>query len=147
MSRVVLLAAAIAASLFASGCSATAVLLPGDALLVSVETSGGMCPAGACGMRYEVRRDGTTTTAGQAPVRLDAATMGRLIEDVDRADWDAILARPFTGTCPTAFDGQELTYTFRTIRGPVTVASCTTQIDPGQEPFRTLDDALFAPGG
>jgi hypothetical protein len=141
----VLLVAAIAPAV--AGCGATTLIRPPESVLVTVELSGGECPQGPCGMRYELRRNGTVNATGQPPWSLGADTVGRIAAAIDAASWDAILARPFTGECPTAYDGQELTYTFDTLRGAVVVKSCSVQIDPGQEPFRSVDDALFALGG
>ena len=78
---------------------------------------------------------------------MEPAVLARIVAGVAATDWEAVLARPFTGECPRNFDGQEVTYTFPMAAGDVVVASCTTQIDPGQEPFASIGDALFAPGG
>ena len=71
----------------------------------------------------------------------------RLVEQVETADWNAILAVPFTGECPRNVDGQESIYTFHDDRQPVIVAGCTTEIDPTQEPFQTVQGILFGVGG
>jgi hypothetical protein len=58
------------------------------------------------------------------------------------------MAVPFTGECPIAFDGQELTYTFHPAgRAPVTIASCEVAIDPADPLFHAIDLILlgFAP--
>jgi len=144
LAALVLLAATVP---LGTACGASSVLQAPGAVLVTVELSGGHCRVEPCGMRYELRRNGTVTATGQAPWSLDAAGVGRIAAAMDAADWGAILGRPFVGECPTAYDGQERTYTFATPRGPVVVASCTTQIDPAQEPFRSVDDALFATAG
>lgn len=137
---------ALVAVLF-TACDLLPIDRPSNALLVTVEASGGMCVPGTCSTRYDVRRDGSVVRSDGVRQQIDAAAMRRIIAAVDAADWIAILARPFTGTCPTAYDGAELTYTFQTVRGAVTVASCTTQIDPEQEPFSTLEGALFGSRG
>jgi hypothetical protein len=141
------LAALVMLACVVGACGASSVLRPPESVLVSVELTGGECPQGPCGMRYELRRSGQVTATGQPPRSVDAGTVARIAAAVDGASWDAILARPFTGECPTSYDGQELTYTFDTVRGAIVVASCSVQIDPGQEPFRSVNDALFASGG
>lgn len=116
-------------------------------LLVTVEARGGECPDGMCSTTYDLYRDGRVVRSDGAVDQVDEGTVARLAQLIDGADWDAILARPFTGECPTAYDGQELVYTFRAARGAVMVASCAIQVDPGQEPFETLGLVLFgAPG-
>jgi hypothetical protein len=138
---------AIIAVMLVAGCDAIPFLPRPDGLLVSVEASGGECPAGPCSSRYDVYRDGRVVRSDGVAQTIDEGTMSRLAAAIDGADWPAILARPFTGECPTAFDGQELTYTFQTGHGPVTVASCSVEIEAGQEPFNTLGGALFGAGG
>jgi hypothetical protein len=114
--------------------------------VASVEARGGECPQGMCSTRYEVFSDGRVVRDDGATDAMDAGIAARLTELVEAADWDAILARPFTGECPTAYDGQELVYTFWPGAGEVTVASCSVQVDPGQEPFATIDRVLFGGG-
>jgi hypothetical protein len=142
-----LLVGALAAALCACG------LLPPGALpepfndvLVTYETVGGECPDGPCGFTAEIRRDGTITRSDGVEQAVDAPSLARLVSGIASADWDAILARPFTGECPKNFDGQESIYTFTTPAGPVTVAGCTVEIDPGQEPFRSVQAILFGVG-
>lgn len=115
--------------------------------LASVEARGGECPQGMCSTRYDVYSDGRVVRDDGATDAMDANVAARLTELVEAADWTAILARPFTGECPTAYDGQERVYTFWPAAGEVTVASCSVQVDPGQEPFATLDTVLFGGGG
>ena len=133
--------------LLVAACDTVPFLPRSDALLASVQLTGGECPTGTCSSRFDVYRDGRVERPDGPPQQLDAATLGRLHAQVEGADWEAILARPFTGECPTAYDGQEITYTFHAVGGPVTIASCSVQIDPGQEPFSTLMGALFGVGG
>ncbi len=136
-----LLAAAVA------GCDLFRTMQPSSAILVRVETSGGECPQGECTSRWEIRRDGVVINTGAVVPDIEPQVLARIIASIDSADWAAVLARPFTGECPKNFDGQEHTYTFPTAAGDVVVASCTTQIDPGQEPFESILGALFAEGG
>ena len=116
-------------------------------VLVRYEASGGECPQGPCGFRAEIRRDGTVVRSDGMAQTVDAQTLARLVEQVERADWDAILARQFVGECPRNFDGQEETYTFSVVPEPVVVASCATAIDPQQDPFRLVGGILFVTGG
>lgn len=136
-----LLAAALA------GCDLFRAVQPSSAVLVRVEASGGECPQGECTNRWEIRRDGTVISTGAVVPDIEPQILVRIIASIDSADWTAILARPFTGECPRNFDGQENTFTFPTATGDVVVASCTTQIDPGQEPFESILRTLFAAGG
>jgi hypothetical protein len=128
-------------------CDAVPLLPRSDALLVTVEARGGECPAGTCETRFDLFRDGRLASSDDTERQLSSDAMTRITGAIASADWDAILARPFTGECPTAFDGQELRYTLQTAGGPVIAASCTTQIDPGQEPFASIDLFVLGAGG
>ncbi len=114
---------------------------------MSYEASGGECPQGPCGFKAQIFRDGRVLRSDGMPQTVDAQTLAHLTEQVERTDWDAILAKPFEGECPRNFDGQEETYTFHVAPEPVVVASCTTAIDPQQDPFRTVGGILFGVGG
>jgi hypothetical protein len=56
-------------------------------------------------------------------------------------------AKPFTGTCPTAFDGQEVIFTFTLATGDIRLASCESDLDPDHELFRALREVLRAAEG
>ena len=116
-------------------------------VLVGYEASGGECPQGPCGFKAEIHRDGMVVRSDGMAQTVDAGTLALLAEQVEGADWDAILADPFVGECPRNFDGQEETYTFHVAPEPVVVASCTTLVDHQQEPFRTVQGILFGLGG
>ena len=89
----------------------------------------------ASGRRSAVTARSSAATACRRP--WTPRPSPHLAEQVEGADWDAILAKPFEGECPRNFDGQEETYTFNVVPEPVVVASCTTAIDrPQQDPFR-----------
>ena len=116
-------------------------------VLVSYEASGGECPQGPCGFKAQIFRDGRVLRSDGMPQTVDAQTLADLTRQVESTDWDAILAEPFEGECPRNFDGQEETYTFNVAPEPVIVASCTTLVDPQQDPFRTVGGILFGVGG
>lgn len=116
-------------------------------VLVGYEASGGECPQGPCGFKAQILRDGRVLRSDGMPQAVDAQTLADLTRQIERADWDAFLAKPFEGECPRNFDGQEETYTFNVAPKPVIIASCTTAIDPQQDPFRTVGGILFGVGG
>lgn len=126
---------AVVAALVVAGCVGQVPDVPPSEIggpLVTIETRGGECPAGACGQTTVIERDGRVHTT--APVAADLGTLPApaleaLRIEVDQADFAAIAARPFSGECPTAYDGQETIYTFGTAAGPVRLASCEVAID------------------
>ena len=117
--------------------------------LVSVETRGGECPSGTCDRLLNIEADGRIhdvipkdRVLGTAPPEVVDA----LRTEVEQADYAAIKSRPFTGTCPTAVDGQETTYTFHVTTGDREIASCTVAIDPADPLFVAVEAALrFGP--
>jgi hypothetical protein len=129
-----------------AGCSLLAPGGPGP--LVSVEARGGMCVGGECRTVTTILRNGSLSVENGGEVRtatLDAAILSTLTAAVDAADYAAITAVPFTGTCPTAFDGPELVYTFHPAgRAAVTFSACQVAVDDSQPLFRALDAALQA---
>lgn len=79
-------------------------------LLVSVSASGGLCPTGVC--RSGARITTTTINAeGHRSRRLTLSERRALTLAIARLEPASL--PPFAGTCPIAYDGQELTYRFR----------------------------------
>lgn len=83
---------------------------------------GGLCvsaegDAALCRLTIVVGDAGTwqaTGTEQPAPAegRVATGAASRLAAVVE-GGWEALTARPFTGTCPSAYDGQEVRYTVR----------------------------------
>ena len=55
--------------------------------------------------------------------------MAALDDAIRATDFAEIFSRPFTGECPTAYDGQELVFEFATPQGVQRIASCSVQVD------------------
>jgi hypothetical protein len=113
--------------------------------LVSVEIRGGMCIDGACGATVVLDTDGRVRTAAKPPIDLgtvpeeDVSGLAALIEATDFA---AIRANPFTGTCPIAYDGQEVVYEFTTSDGVERIESCVTEVNPRHPLFAAVTAVL-----
>lgn len=117
--------------------------------LLSVETVGGECPAGACHRLINVEADGTlrlvipeTRAVGTVPKPL----LDALQVEMDQANFALIESKPFTGTCPTAVDGQEVIYTFHLARGDEEIRSCKVAIDENHPLFRAVSAVLAGEG-
>jgi hypothetical protein len=118
--------------------------------LLSIETKGGECPSGLCTRLVNVEGDGRLhevipkdQVIGRAPPDLVDA----LQVEIERANYRLILSQPFTGTCPTAYDGQQLVYTFHVSTGDRTVDTCKVAIDPNHPLFVAVSAVLRAAGG
>jgi hypothetical protein len=130
------------------GCSQAAVasLLPAaSSPLVMVTTHGGECVDGPCGSTIVIERDGRIHQAAPVVAELGtvpAEVLSALDVAVKATDFDAVRARPFTGECPVAFDGQEFIYEFGAPTGVERIASCETEIDPDNPVFAATTAAL-----
>ena len=72
---------------------------------------------------------------------------GALLVAITKADFVALKSRPFTGTCPVAYDGQETIYTFATASGAERIASCEVVVDPAAPLFVAVAAALAGVAG
>ena len=108
----------------------------GDAAWTVVDGfRGGLCPEGACAGEVVITADGTVlrTIAGETVEsrELDAATLEELDAAVRATTRDDLVIGPFTGTCPTAYDGQERLISIRREGSPtIDLAGCTDELDP-----------------
>ena len=113
--------------------------------LVTVELRGGECAVAPCGMTVFLERDGRVHQAAKPPNELGTVPPDQLAA-IDTAikvtDFAALRSHPFTGECPTAFDGQEIVYTFAAPSGTERIASCEVDIDEGLPLFVAVETAL-----
>jgi hypothetical protein len=154
-SRLTLLIQLVVAASLLAGCAAQAspaVVSPTPSSthagpLVTVETRGGECPDGACGSTIVIEADGrvhaTAPTAAELG-SLPGVTLEGLATEISKTDFGTLKSRPFTGTCPVAFDGQETIYTFETPSGAERIASCEVEVDPSAPVFIAVSAALAA---
>ena len=106
---------------------------PDPAPALTVNRTGGMCPDGPCNSTSSIRDrewtrpDGTTRklTATEHAQFVDAATHTRLTRPLP----------PFTGTCPTAYDGPETTYTLTLDTGETYTVSTCEHVIPDRDPL------------
>lgn len=113
--------------------------------LVTVETRGGHCLEGACGSTTVIESDGRIHAMAPSAEELGTVpdvTLEGLVTEIAGADFAALKSRPFTGTCPIAFDGQETIYTFATATGDERIASCEVEIDPAHPLFVAVSAVL-----
>jgi len=145
---VCLMAIALSASACAAGTSTPLPTAPGA--LVTVETRGGLCADGPCGTTIAIERDGRVRQAAKPPNALGVVAPAAL-EALDAAirttDFIALRSHPFTGECPTAFDGPEIVFEFGAPGGVQRVSTCEVDVDLGSPLFLAVSTALgpFAP--
>ena len=113
--------------------------------LVTVETRGGMCAQGACDSTIAIEAHGRVHAIAPAPAELGTLpdrTLEALTTEIAQADFAALMSRPFTGTCPIAFDGQETVYTFTVGSDIQRIASCEVFVDPAAPLFVAVSAAI-----
>jgi hypothetical protein len=116
-----------------------------DGVSVSVETTGGHCLAGACGGTITIEPDGRAHQTAPEPKELGTVPldlMNALVVEVQQADFEAIKSQPFTDTCPIAFDGQQVVYTFWNVTYSEQIDSCEVVVDPANPLFVAVDAAI-----
>ena len=142
---VIVLSACSAVSAPGSSSAPSPTRSPANGPIVTIETQGGECMQGACGGVVVIESDGRVHTAAPENKQLGTvseATLDGLRTEIEQADFAAIKSRPFTDTCPIAFDGQQVTYTFATPSGPERIDSCEVIVDPANPLFAAVDAAL-----
>jgi hypothetical protein len=113
--------------------------------LLTVETRGGECASAPCGSFITVERDGRVHVAAKPPNDLGtvpADQLAALDTAIRTTDFAALRSHPFTGECPTAFDGQELIFEFGAPGGPQRIATCEVAVDYGSPLFVAVSAAL-----
>ena len=117
--------------------------------LVTIEARGGLCFEGECRSVVSIEGDGRlhqiaprNAELGRVPPALVAA----LRAEIEAANFPLIESRPFTGQCPTAYDGQETIYTFSVAGGAAfeRIATCEVAIDANHPLFRAVERTLAA---
>jgi hypothetical protein len=139
-------------ALVAAGCSpgaaATGPATTGPATtgaLVTVETRGGECVNGPCGTTVVLERDGRVHAAAKPPNDLGTVPpelLGTLDRLIATTDFAVLKSRPFTGQCPTAYDGQEIVFEFGAPGGVQRIATCEVDVDFGLPLFVAVSTAL-----
>jgi len=136
-------------ALFALVVAGCALVQPpsSDGPLVTVEAIGGMCPTGTCRSVVAIEADGRVHQTEPEAIEISQVTaesIDVLRTAIGSTDFDAIRSRPFLGTCPTAFDGQELVYTIAMPNGSERIASCDVEVDPQAPLFVAIHAILGA---
>jgi hypothetical protein len=113
---------------------------PEPLTVLTIETRGGVCVSGPCERVVNFDDNGRIhevipkdRVVGTVPREVLEALQIAMV----RTDY-TLLRRPFTGTCPTAVDGQEIIYTFHVATGDKQIASCKVAIDESHPLFRAV---------
>jgi len=130
--------------------STTPAPTPVPVALLSIETRGGHCMSGTCNRVVNIEGDGTlheVIPTDRALGTVPEPILEALRVEIEQANYPLLQSRPFSGECPTAFDGQETVYTFHVSTGDEELASCKVAIDPNHPLFQAVEAAIAAAGG
>ena len=107
--------------------------------LVKIYSHGGLCVAGSeCQAATTIESDGKVTTDGKLVKTLSKTEVENLVAKINATNFKAIESTKFTGTCPIAYDGPEMVYTFNVAGSAHVLASCKVVIDNNSEPFVSI---------
>ena len=110
--------------------------------LVTVEWRGGLCQYGGCSTVFEVTTDGAYRIVqgdgSEATGTTDEVLSTALSDAIARADFDAVRILGSTEICPTAYDGQEVIYTFHAPGGDERMSTCEHVLEWNLRPFPEL---------
>lgn len=114
--------------------------------VMSVDFEGGMCVYGGCSRTVTVYTAGTVAIqdgSGEHTVEtVNEALITTLTEEIAVTDFDEIRSHVFTGTCPIAYDGQELKFTFYTAESVERISNCQYEIDENSDLYGAITDIL-----
>lgn len=144
--RVVLLFSTLAIVAAIAGCnSATNLTVPESGPLLTVRLEGGMCMDGPCDSAVILERDGRVHSAAKPPNdlgRVSGDAYTALDAAIRATDFAAMRAKPFTGECPIAFDGQKQVFEFSIGAKTERLDSCESELDWSSPLFVAMVGAL-----
>ena len=89
---------------------ATIALPDPDEVIFEVHRGGGLCVDGPCSTTYSVYGDGRVELNGEGSMVIAEGGLAALVAELAAGSGQL---RPFTGTCPEAYDGPRYTYRFQ----------------------------------
>ena len=115
--------------------------------LLKVRLTGGLCVPKLCDVELVMQRNGNYQYFQGEEVKATGKLRRREVIELKRliqqADFAAIVAQPFQGTCPIAYDGSKTIYTFFAQGQPAEVIDdCDVAVDVNQPLFRQTNAML-----
>ena len=107
--------------------------------LAIIEYTGGLCPNGECQRNFMIYDNGEVFENGELQFLLEEDEINELKDLIENTDFEEVKSTPFTDTCPIAYDGQKVTYTFYLENSNEVLSSCTYKIDTSTPLFSELD--------
>ena len=142
--KMLLVAATLMLTLVGCGSDPSVTPVPEGALM-AVISRGGLCAPPGCDTTVLVEWDGRVHLAAKPPNDLGVVPADKLAElqnQIATADFAQIRSHPFTGFCPTSFDGQEVVFEFNAPAGIERIESCQVEVDYDAPLFKAVVDAV-----
>lgn len=111
-------------------------------ILITIIVSGGRCVYGLCRSELNINSDGSYTTVENKKKNSGQITKDDLMELqqlIQSTNFNEIKSKPFTGTCPTAYDGSEITYIVKVDNANESISTCKYAVDPNLPLFTKLN--------
>jgi hypothetical protein len=113
--------------------------------LVKIYAHGGLCATGSeCQSTTILTGDGQYLLNGKLVDTVSAQNVLKLQAAMKNTDFGALRKNTFTGTCPIAYDGQEVIYTFYLENKTEVISSCQVEIDDNADLFKVLSSIIQA---
>ncbi len=112
------------------------------ATLLECRENGGRTPKGGYFVNMKIRRDGTAQFEDndrKHRAKLSQADIALLIKEIERADYDAITAKPSGKMSPASYDGTETIYTFYSKGAPHRIPTYKYVVPPKTTLFKTVE--------
>lgn len=104
--------------------------------LASRTMTGGMCPDAVCSSTFAVSSDGAWNLVSNTASHFGVLSPGTLAAlTVAAADTSMLEAPKFTGTCPSAYDGSEIIYSWSDVAGTTQTVSACDKAVPDSDPL------------
>jgi hypothetical protein len=115
-------------------------------VILSINTVGGLCPYGGCHSELLIYDNGTglfrdgprEKPSREKSFTVDPAELIELFTLIKKTNFEDLHKNKFTGTCPTAYDGSELIYSFSTAHGEEVLDSCKEMLDQQNPLFQII---------
>jgi hypothetical protein len=105
--------------------SAKPTATPEDMPLFIVTYTGGLCPYGPCHKDIHLYRTGkyviSDGSGKQSQVVVETVRIAQLDATLEQTDFTTVAVPSTSPVCPSAYDGQDITYTFYPKMGSVTI--------------------------
>lgn len=113
-----------------------------DPFLLKVRKSGGFCPDNQCFSELTILQNGTYRYEDAQKTgtgKLSRRAFTQLKRRLARLNIEQVRSKPFTGTCPIAYDGPETFYRFLIGNTVEEISDCKSAIDPQDPLFQQIN--------